>query len=143
MRDIDVDIERAGGGGVVDRPHPFRITATDENAVTIRGILGAASGNSLDSEDQGRWFFSLQTRISDYADSIARLADGVVAATLPEAMHALEILRYTAADPGHSVPDALVAMLVPAPPQTNATTRKFLSEVRPIRDEALMLVRAL
>ena len=74
LRVTDVDIERAGGGGVVDRPHPFRITATDENAVMIRGILAAASGNSLDSEDQGRWFFSLQTRISDYADTIARLA---------------------------------------------------------------------
>ena len=46
----DVDIERARGGGVVDRPHPFRITATDENAVMIRGILAAADGGSLDSE---------------------------------------------------------------------------------------------
>ena len=142
LRLNDVDIERAAGGGVVDRPHRFRITATDENAVMIRGILGAVSGNSLDSEDQGRWFFSLQTRISDYADTIARLADGGAAAALPEAMHALEILRHTAADPGRSVADALVAMLVPAPPQPNAITRKFLSEVRPLRDEALMLVRA-
>ena len=142
LRLTDVDIERAAGGGVVDRPHRFRITATDENAVMIRGILGAVSGNSLDSEDQGRWFFSLQTRISDYADTIARLADGGAAAALPEAMHALEILRHTAADPGRSVADALVAMLVPAPPQPNAITRKFLSEVRPLRDEALMLVRA-
>ena len=57
-------------------------------------------------------------------------------------MHALEILRHTAADPGQSVPDALMAMLVPAPPQPNAVTREFLSEVRPIRDEALTLVRA-
>ena len=63
------------GGGVVDRPHPFRIDATDENAVLIRGILAAADGNSLDSEDEGRWFFSLQTRISDYADAIARLRE--------------------------------------------------------------------
>ena len=108
----------------------------------IRGILAAADGNSLDSEDQGRWFFSLQTRISDYADTIARLAGGDAAAALPDAMHALEILRYTAADPGQSVPDALVAMLVPAPPQPNPVIRDFLREVRPIRDEALTLVRA-
>ena len=141
LRVTDIDIERAGGGGAVDRPHPFRITATDENAVMIRGILGAVSGNSLDAEDQGRWFFSLQTRISDYADAIARLADGGAAASIPDAMHALEILRYTAPDPGRSVPDALVAMLVPAPPQPNAITKKFLSEVRPIRDDALTLVR--
>jgi hypothetical protein len=142
MRDIDVDIERSGGGGVVDRPHPFRIKATDENAVMVRGILGAARGNSLDSEDQGRWFFNLQTRISDYADTIARLTEGGAAAALPDAMHALEILRYTAPNPGRSVPDALVAMLMPIPAQPNAITKKFLSEVRPIRDEALMLVRA-
>ena len=142
MRDIDVDIERAGGGGVTDRPYPFRITATDENAVMVRGILGAVSGNSLDAEDQGRWFFNLQTRISDYADTLARLADGDAAAALPDAIHALEILRHTAADPGRSVPEALVAMLVPASPQPNAITRKFLSEVRPLRDEALTLVRA-
>ena len=142
LRAGDVDIERAGGGGVTDHPHPFRITATDENAVMVRGILGAASGNSLDTEDQGRWFFTLQTRISDYADTIARLAAGDVATALPEAMHALEILRYTAADPGQAVPEALVAMLIPAPPQPNAVTRKFLGEVRSIRDEALTVVRA-
>jgi hypothetical protein len=142
LRATDVDIERAAGGGVVDRPHPFRITATDENAVMIRGILSAADGNSLDAEDQGRWFFSLQTRISDYAETIARLAGGDAAAAVPDAMHALEILRHTAADPGRSVPDALAAMMVPAPPQPNAITRKFLGEVRPIRDEALGLVRA-
>ena len=142
LRTIDVEIERAAGGGSIDRPHPFRISATDENAVMVRGILAAADGNSLDSEDQGRWFFNLQTRISDYADNIARLAVGDAVAALPDAMHALEILRHTAVDPGRSVPDALVAMLVPAPPQPNAITRDFLRAVRPIRDEALMLVRA-
>ncbi len=141
LRDTDVDIERAGGGGAGDPAHPFRIKATDENAIMVRGILGAVGGKSLDSEDQGRWFFSLQTRISDYADTIARLAEGDAAAALPDAMHALEILRHTAADPGRSVPEALAAMLMPAPPQPNAITRKFLSEVRPIRDEALILVR--
>ena len=89
-----------GGGGVVDRPHPFRIDATDENAVLIRGILAAANGNSLDSEDEGRWFFSLQTRISDYADAIAHLAGGDVATVLPDAMRALEILRIRGRRPG-------------------------------------------
>ena len=58
-------------------------------------------------------------------------------------MQALEILRYTAADPGQSVPDALAAMLVPVPPpQLNPVIKDFLREVRPIREEALILVRA-
>ena len=127
----------------MDRPHPFRIDATDENAVMIRGILSAADGYSLDSEDQGRWFFSLQTRISDYADAIARLAGEDAAAALPDAMQALEILRYMAADPGRSVPNALVSMLVPTPPpQLNPVIKDFLRDVRPIREEALLLVRA-
>jgi hypothetical protein len=109
----------------------------------IRGILAAADGNSLDSEDQGRWFFSLQTRISDYADTIASLAQGDAAAAVPDAMQALEILRHTAADPGRSVSEALVAMLMPAPPtQLSPAVRSFLRDVRPIREEALMLVRA-
>ena len=76
LRTIDVEIERADGGGSIDRPHPFRITATDENAVMVRGILAAVDGNSLDSEDQGRWFFDLQTRISDYAGTIAQSRSG-------------------------------------------------------------------
>jgi hypothetical protein len=142
LRSTDVDIERAAGGGVVDRPYPFRIDATDENAVVIRGILAAVDGNSLDFEDQGRWFFNLQTRISDYADTMARLA-GTYAAVVPDAMQALEILRYAAADPGLSVPDALVAMLMPAPPlRLNPVIKDFLSDVRQIREEALLLVRA-
>jgi len=142
LRTTDVDIERAHGGGVVDRPHPFRIGVNDENAVLIRGILAAADGNSLDSVDEGRWFFSIQTRISDYADAIARRAGGDTAAALPDAMRTLEILRYAAADPGRSVPDALVAMLAPAPPpQLNPVIKDFLRDVRPIREEALLLVR--
>lgn len=143
LRTTDVDIERAHGGGVVDRPHPFRIDVTDENAVLIRGILAAADGNSLDSVDEGRWFFSLETRISDYADTIARRAGDEGAAALSGAMQVLEILRYAAADPGQSVPKALVAMLAPAPPvQLNPVIRDFLRDVRPIREEALLLVRA-
>lgn len=143
LRTTDVDIERAHGGGIVDRPHPFRIDVTDENAVLIRGILAAADGNSLDSVDEGRWFFSLQTRISDYADAITRRAGGDAAAALPDAMQALEILRYAAADPGQSVPKALVAMLAPAPPpQLNPVIKDFLHDVRPIREEALLLIRA-
>jgi hypothetical protein len=143
LRTTDVVIERAHGGGVVDRPHPFRIDVTDENAVLIRGILAAADGNSLDSEDQGRWFFGLQTRISDYASAIARRAGGGAASALPGAMQALEILRCATADPGRSVPDALVAMLVPSPPQQqNPIIKEFLREMRPIREEALILIRA-
>jgi hypothetical protein len=143
LRTTDVDIERAHGGGAVDRPHPFRIDVTDENAVLIRGILGAADGTSLDSIDEGRWFFGLQTRISDFADAIARRAGDDASASLPDAMQALEILRYAAADPGQSVPKALMAMLTPTtPPQLNPVIKDFLRDVRPIREEALRLIRA-
>lgn len=143
LRTTDVDIERAHGGGALERPHPFRIDVTDENAVLIRGILGATDGNSLDSVDEGRWYFSLQTRLSDYADAIAHRAKGGAVAALPDAMHALEILRYVAANPGQSVPDALGAMLVPAPPpQLNPVIKEFFRDIRPIREEALLLVRA-
>jgi hypothetical protein len=142
LRTTDVDIVRAHGGGALDRPHPFRIDVTDENAVLIRGILAAADGHGLDFVDEGRWFFSLQTRISDYADAIARRAGGDTAAALPDAMQALEILRYAATDPGQSVPRALVTMLSPAPPpQLNPVIKDFLRDVRPIREEALLVIR--
>lgn len=142
LRTTDVDIKQAHGGGVVERPHPFPIEVTDENAVLIRGILAAADGNSLDSVDQGRWFFSLQTRISGYADAIARRAGGDAVA-LPDALHTLEILRYATADPGQSVPGALVAMLVPVPPpQLNPVIKDFLRDMAPVREEALLLIRA-
>ena len=42
LRATDVVIERAQGGGAVERPNPFRISATDENAALIRGVLGCS-----------------------------------------------------------------------------------------------------
>jgi hypothetical protein len=142
LRSNDVVIERAQGGGSVDRPNPFRIDATDENAVLVGGILAAVDG-SLDSTDQGRWFFYLQTRISDYASSVAGLATDDAATVLPAAVRALAVLRYSAAEPGQTVRDALPAMLMPVPPQRqNPVVREFLKELRPQRDEALTIVRA-
>ncbi|MER5325500.1 ATP-binding protein [Streptosporangium roseum] len=141
LRLSDVKIDRAQGGGAVDSPNPFHIKATDENAVLIQGILAAASGSSLDSVDQGRWFFYLQTRISNYASQLAHLATADVAA-LPATVQALEVLRYAAADPGQTVSTALPTMLMPPSPQgQNPVVGKFLQEVRSVREEALTIVR--
>ncbi|MFI6603534.1 hypothetical protein ACIBHX_45515 [Nonomuraea sp. NPDC050536] len=142
LRLSDVDIERAQGGGAVESPIPFRIDANDDNAVLIQGILAAADGHSLDSVDQGRWFFDLQTRISDYASKLAQLAT-TDAAALPAAVQALEVLRYAATDPGQTVSTALSAMLMPVSPRgQNPAVAKFLQEVRSVREDALAIVRA-
>ena len=131
--------DRAQGGGVIDRPNPFQIKATDENAVLVRGILAATGGSSLELRDQGAWFFYLQTRISDYASALARLAAADAATALPAAVQALEVLRHAAKDPGQTVRAALAAMLVPVPPpRQNPVVQDFLREVRPIRDERLL-----
>lgn len=142
LRLSDIQIDRSQGGGVVESPVPFRIEATDDNAILIQGVLAAADGSSLDSVDQGRWFFYLQTRISDYASRLAHLA-AVDAGTLLPAVQALEVLRNAATDPGHTVSTALPAMLMPAwPGGQHPAVEKFLKEVRPVRDEALTTVRA-
>jgi hypothetical protein len=142
LRLSDVSIERAQGGGALESLHPFRINATDENAVLIRGILATLDGSSLDAVDHGRWFFYLQTRISDYASTLARLAAGDTATALPAAVQVLEVLRHAASDPGQTVPDALAAMLAPIPPpRQNPVVKEFLEGVRPVREEALTIVR--
>ncbi|MFD1547344.1 ATP-binding protein [Nonomuraea guangzhouensis] len=142
LRLTDVQIDRAQGGGAGESPIPFRIEATDDNALLIQGILAAVDGSSLDSVDQGRWFFYLQTRISAYASKLAHLAT-VDAATLPAAVQALEVLRYAAIDPGQTVSTALPAMLMPVSPAgQHPVVEKFLKEVRPVREEALATVRA-
>lgn len=143
LRLSDIQIERAYGGGLLESPNPFRIDATDENAVLIRGIVAATEGSSLDAIDQGRWFFYLQTRISDYANKLAHLATVETATALPAAVEALVVLRHAAADPGQTASAALPAMLMPAPPpQQNPVVENFLREMRPIRDDALNIVRA-
>ncbi|MGC4957777.1 AAA family ATPase [Actinomadura citrea] len=143
LRSSDVTIERSQGGGALESSNPFHIKATDENAVLIRGILSASEEGRLDIVDQGRWFFDLQTRISHYASTLARLGTVDSATALPAAVQALEVLRYATADPGQTVRGALAAMLVPvSPAQQNSVVQEFLREVRPIRDEALAIVRA-
>jgi len=141
LRATDVVIERAQGGGAVEPPNPFRIDASDENAALIRGVLVAASGGSLDLS-AGEWFFSLQTRISDYASVLAGLATAGAGIALPPAAEALTVLRHVSADPGQTVRGALTPMLAPVLPQPlNRTVGNFLREVRPVRDEALTALR--
>ena len=101
LRLTDVLIERAQGGGAVERPNPFRINATDENAALIRGILAAADGGSLDL-DGGEWFFSLQTRISDYAGAGRPCGSGSRNSTAA-CGEALTVLRHASAEPGQTV----------------------------------------
>ena len=47
LRLTDILIERAHGSGAVERPNPFRITVTDENAALIRGILAWLAAAAL------------------------------------------------------------------------------------------------
>lgn len=141
LRATDVVIERAQGSGAVERPNPFRISATDENAALIRGVLAATNGGSLDL-GAGEWFFSLQTRISDYASMLAGLARAAADTTLPPAAEALTVLRHVSAEPGQTVRGALTPMLAPVPPQPlNRAVGDFLREVRTVRDEALTALR--
>ena len=141
LRATDVRIDRAHGGGALEPDHPFHIKVTDENAVLVSGILAAADGSGLDAVDQGKWFFYLQTRISDYAGKLAKLATAEAATSVPVAVQALEVLRYATAQPGQTVTEALVAMLAPVPSRQNAVLQEFVKEVRPIREQALATVR--
>jgi AAA ATPase domain len=141
LRVTDVVIERAQGGGAVERPNPFRISATDENAALIRGVLAAANGGGLDLS-AGEWFFGLQTRITDYASLLARLATAGADAAVPPAAEVLTVMRHVSAEPGQIVRSALTPMLAPTPPQPlNRAVSDFLREVRPVRDEALTALR--
>jgi hypothetical protein len=141
LRATDVVIERAQGGGAIERPHPFRISATDENAALIRGVLAAANGSSLDLS-AGEWFFNLQTRISDYVSLLADLAEAGSDTVLPPAAEALTVLRHVSVEPGQTVRSALTPMLAPVPPQPlNRAVGDFIREVRPVRDEALTALR--
>jgi hypothetical protein len=141
LRLTDIRIERAHGGGAVERPNPFRIKATDANAALIRGILAVVGGDSLDVVD-GEWFFGLQTRMTDYANVLVDLATGGARTAVPPAVEALTVLRHISAEPGHTVHDTLTPMLAPVPPQPlNPTVRGFLHDVRAVRDEAFIALR--
>jgi hypothetical protein len=141
LRATDVMIERAQGGGAVERPNTFKISAKDENAALIRGVLAAANGGSLDVS-VGEWFFSLQTRMSDYASVLAGIATAGSGTALPPAAEVLTVLRHACAEPGQTVRGALTPMLAPVPPQPlNRVVGDFLREVRPVRDEALTALR--
>ena len=141
LRLTDIRIERTHGGGAVERPNPFRIDASDENAALIRGILAVVGGGSLD-QSGGEWFFGLQTRISDYASVLASLGTAGAETALPPGVEALAVLRRVSADPGQRVQSALTPMLAPVPPQPlNRVVSDFLRETRPVRDEALTALR--
>jgi hypothetical protein len=141
LRLTDIRIERAHGSGAVERPNPFPIDATDENAALVRGILAAAGGGALD-QSGGEWFFHLQTRISDYASLLASLATAGADTALPPAIEVLTVLRRMSVEPGQTVRSALTPMLTPVPPQPlNRAVSNFQREMRPIRDEALIALR--
>jgi hypothetical protein len=137
----DVRIERAYGGGTIERANPFSIDATDENAALVRGILAVTGGGSLDHGGV-EWSFHLQTRISDYAAKLAGLAAVGSDATLPSAVEALTVMRHVSVEPGQTVRTALTPMLTPTLPQlVNPAVRDFLRDASPIRDEALTALR--
>lgn len=141
LRATDVFIERAQGGGAIERPHQFRISATDENAALIRGVLTAANAGSLDMS-AGEWFFNLQSRISEYASVLVDLGKADEDAALPSVTEALTVLRHVSSEPGQTVQDALTPMFAPVLPQPlNRTISDFVREVRPVREEALSVVR--
>jgi hypothetical protein len=142
MRTTDVAIERAMGSGAHSRSAELRIDATDENAILIRGILGLLRGGSLDSVDQGRWFFRLQTKVSRFAEALAGLAANDAAASLASAVQVLTVLRYAASNPGVTVRDALPAsLMLVSPVRPNLIVSEFLKDVRSARDEALTVLR--
>jgi hypothetical protein len=141
LRLTDVSIERAHGGGAVERPNPFPIDATDENAALVRGILAVAGGGALD-QSGGEWFFDLQTRISHYASLLATLGSAGVDTALPPAVEVLTVLRNISVEPGQTVYSALTPMLAPVAPQPlNPIVSDFIREIRPVRDEALIALR--
>jgi hypothetical protein len=141
LRQTDIRIERSHGGGAVERPNPFRIDATDDNAALIRGILAAVGGSSLD-QNGGEWFFGLQSRIGGYASVLASLGTAGAETVLPSAVQVLAVLRHASANPGQTVQGALTPMLAPIYPQpVNRFVGDFLREIRPIREEALTALR--
>lgn len=141
LRLTDVRIERALGGGAVERPNPFCIDATDGNASVIRGVLAVVGGASLDVNG-GEWFLRLQARLSDYARVLTGLATSGAETTLAPAVETLTVLRQVSAKPGNTVRDALTPMLAPVPPQSpHPVVGNFLRDVQGIRDEALNVIR--
>ncbi|MBW4717519.1 ATP-binding protein [Saccharothrix obliqua] len=140
MRTTDVHIQNASGSNTLTPRNPFPITVTDENALMLRGVHKAALGGRLDDDAGGTWFFSLQARISRYADKIAHLARQLEDDQLETAVRALTVLRRASDNPGNSVRDALPEMLKPHAP-ANGIVRAFLADSRGVREESLRTLR--
>jgi hypothetical protein len=143
LRYTDVDIEHAFGSGAHSGSTTFPIRRNDENAVLLRGILAADDPTGLvDSVDHGRWYFDFQRRVHDFAQAIASAAQDPAQTKLPAALRVVSTLRYMSASPGHTVADALPAMLRPVPPENaNPCVANLFKDTKSVREEALMVIR--
>lgn len=144
LKVTDVDIERSQGGGVEGRStsHTFKIAASDEDAILIRGILAVNQTGRFDTVDQGRWYFTYQERVRAFARVIADSAARTPAERLQAALLILAVLRHASSTPGSTVAKALTAAFSPVvPPSLNSHISTLLRETRGIREEALLIVR--
>lgn len=142
LRLADVTIDRAQGGGSGTGSTTFKIAATDEDAILLRGVLAAEQSGRLDAVDQGRWYFSFQQRIRAFARAIADAAAQSSPDQLQAALLVLSVLRNVSPTPGSTVATALPTMFRPTMPKAvNPDIGRLFKETASLRDEALLIVR--
>lgn len=142
LRLTDVIIDRAQGGGSGTASTTFKIAATDEDAILLRGILAAEQSGRLDAVDQGRWYFSFQQRVRAFARAIADAAAKSSPDQLQAALLVLSVLRNVSTTPGSTVATALPAMFRPTmPKEVNPNIGRLFKDTAGLRDEALLTVR--
>jgi len=135
-------IDRAQGGGPGTGSMTFKIAATDEDAILLRGILAADQSGRLDLVDQGRWYFSFQQRIRMFARAIADAAVQSSSSQLQAALLVLSVMRNVSTAPGSTVATALPMMLRPIMPKdVNPDINQLFKDTAGLRDEALLIVR--
>jgi hypothetical protein len=143
LKTTDVVIDRAQGDlGQSAGSVTFKIGATDEDAILLRGILAANQSGRLDTVDHGRWYFAFQRRIRSFARDIADSATPTSPTELQAALLVLSILRNVSDTPGSTVAAALPAMFRPAmPKEINPDISRLFKDTAALRDETLLIVR--
>ncbi|HZO68702.1 MAG TPA: ATP-binding protein [Kribbellaceae bacterium] len=131
----------AGGGSTPPETLRIRFSPNDSDAVLLKGVLAAASGN-LAGPNGGRWFFDIHNRLAALETEIVEQARQQAESGTAQALAVLGVLSTIDGRPADSPADALAVMMRPKRPNDiNPGIVKFLDTVERYRTWALTTVR--
>ena len=138
----DVVIGNAGGGGGVEGKVALRFAPSDADAVILKGVLAATSGNRLAGPDNGQWYLALDRRLAEFEASIMQAAGRSLPSEATSALAILGVQRNLAGPSASDLGTGLPTLLRPVPSTgLHPAAAALATDTKNARDRALKILR--